>query len=71
MPQELIHLTTRKSTSRILMVLFLIMAAIWSYFVVTWYLANTFAENLPPSERDLDIARMAVSMAPDDPLVHW
>ncbi|HSE33566.1 MAG TPA: tetratricopeptide repeat protein [Pyrinomonadaceae bacterium] len=71
MPQELIHLTTRKSTIRILMVLFLTMAAIWSYFVVSWYLANTFAENLPPSERDLDIARMAVSMAPDDPLVHW
>ena len=71
MPQELIHLTTRKPVVRILMIVFLIIAAVWSYFVVNWYLGNTFAENLGPSERDLDIARMAVAMAPDDPLTHW
>jgi tetratricopeptide (TPR) repeat protein len=71
MPQELIHLTTRKSSVRILMILFLLIAGIWSYFVVNWYLGNTFAENLGAGERDLDIARMAVSMAPSDPLAHW
>lgn len=71
MPQELIHVTTRKPIVRILMIVFLIVAGIWSYFVVNWYLGNTFAENLGPGERDLDIARMAVSMAPADPLTHW
>ena len=71
MSQELIHLTSRKPAVRIVMILFLIVAAIWSYFVVGWYLGNSFAETLDPSDRDLDIARMAVSMAPDDPLTHW
>ena len=71
MPQELIHVTTRKPAVRILTIVFLLIAAIWSYLVVNWYLGNTFAESLGPSERDLDIARMAASMAPDDPLVHW
>lgn len=71
MPQELFHVTTRKPAVRILTIVFLLIAAIWSYLVVNWYLGNTFAENLGPSERDLDIARMAASMAPDDPLVHW
>ncbi len=71
MPQELIHLTSRKPVVRIAMILFLIVAAIWSYVVVSWYLGNTFAENVAQSDRDLDIARMAVSMAPDDPLTHW
>src|SRR5262245_46843024 len=71
MPQELIHLTTRRSVARISMILLLAVAAVWSYFVVNWYLGNTFADNLGPSDRDLDIARMAVAMAPDDPLTHW
>ena len=71
MPQELIHLTSQKPVVRILMILFLIVAAIWSYFVVSWYLGNSFADSLGPSDRDLEIARMAVSMAPDDPLTHW
>jgi tetratricopeptide (TPR) repeat protein len=71
MPQELIHLTSRKSAVRILMILFLIVAAIWSYFVVSWYLGNAFAESVVPGDHDLDIARMAVSMAPNDPLTHW
>ena len=53
------------------MIVMLIVAALWSYFVISWYLGNTFAENLDQSERDLDIARMAVGMAPDDPLTHW
>lgn len=53
------------------MILFLIAAGVWSYFVLSWYLGNTFAENLTPSDRDLEVARLAVSLAPDDPLAHW
>jgi len=53
------------------MIVLLVIAAIWSYFAVNWYLGNTFAENLSPSDRDIEIARMAVAMAPDDPLTHW
>lgn len=71
MPQELIHLSLRPRITRVLVILFLIAAGVWSYFVWSWYLGNTFAENLTPSDRDLEIARLAVSLAPNDPLAHW
>lgn len=71
MPQELIHLTTRRRTARVLMVLFLIASGVWCYFVLSWYLGNMFAENLNAGDRDLDVALMAKSLAPNDPLVHW
>ena len=34
-------------------------------------IGNTLAEYFNPTENNLDIAQMAVSMAPDDPLTHW
>lgn len=71
MPQELIQISVRKPPIKILLVLLLIVAGVWSYFVVRWYLGNTLAEYFNTAENNLDVARMAVSMAPDDPLTHW
>ncbi len=53
------------------MILLLIAAGVWSYFAVSWYLGNTFAEYFDMTESNFDVARRAVSMAPKDPLTHW
>lgn len=71
MPQELVQISVRKLPVKILLVLLLIVAGAWSYSVVRWYLGNTLAEYFNTAENNLEVARMAVSMAPSDPLTHW
>ena len=71
MPQELAQVSVRKVPVRIALILLLLVAGVWSYFVVRWYLGNTLAEYFNTAENNLNVAQMAVSMAPDDPLTHW
>jgi hypothetical protein len=71
MAQEVIHINVRKLPVRLLLLLLLVAAAFWSYFVLRWYTGNTLAEYFNPNENNIQIAQMAVSMAPDDPLTHW
>ena len=71
MPQELIQLNPRKIVVRLFLLLFLIAAGVWSYFVVRWYTGNTLAEYFNSSGNDMRVAEMARSLAPDDPLTHW
>lgn len=71
MPQELVHVTTRNLAMRVMMILFLIVAAVWCYFVLSWYIGNTLAENFNVDQRELEVARAAVNLAPNDPLAHW
>jgi tetratricopeptide (TPR) repeat protein len=71
MPQELIHISVRRLPVRLLLIVLLLVAGAWSYFVVRWYLGNTLAEYFNTSENSLQVAHMAASMAPDDPLTHW
>ena len=71
MPQELIHLNTRRVVIRLLLLVLLIAACVWSYFVVRWYIGNTLAEYFDPAGNNLQVAEMAASLAPDDPLTHW
>jgi len=71
MAQEIIHVSVRKPIVKIVLVLLLLLAGVWSYFVVRWYLGNTLAEYFNPTESNLNVAEMAASMAPDDPLTHW
>ena len=54
-----------------MLILLLIVACAWSYFVVRWYIGNTLAEYFNSAENNLEVARMAVAMAPKDPLTHW
>jgi tetratricopeptide (TPR) repeat protein len=70
MPQELIQLNAGKVFVRILLILLLLVAVAWSYFVVRWYIGNTLAEYFNPAESDLRVAQMAASLAPDDSLTH-
>src|SRR5215213_11349205 len=71
MPQELIQIRARNPLIKIMLILLLLVASVWSYFAVRWYLGNTFAEYSDPNVTTLDAARRAVVMAPNDPLTHW
>jgi Tetratricopeptide repeat len=71
MPQEVVHINVRRLPVRLLLLLLLLAAAFWSYSVLRWYIGNTLAEYFNPQENNIQIAQMAVSMAPDDPLTHW
>ncbi|HYK21672.1 MAG TPA: tetratricopeptide repeat protein [Pyrinomonadaceae bacterium] len=71
MPQEIVHVNVRNPLIKVLLILLLIAAGVWSYFVVRWYIGNTLAEYFNPGENSLETARMAASLAPNDPLTHW
>lgn len=71
MAQQIIHLDSNKLIVRIISVLLLLLAAFWAFFVVKWYIGNTLAEYFDPESSGPDIARRAVSLAPNDPLTHW
>ena len=71
MSQQLIHLDSRKRLIRIVSLLIIILAGVWAFFVVKWYIGNTLAEYFDAENNGADTARMAVSLAPNDPLTHW
>src|SRR4029079_14995458 len=71
MPQELIQVNARSRPTRIVLVLFLAIAALWSYYAFRWYLGNTLAEYFNTSENNLDLAKIAKNLAPSDPLTNW
>jgi hypothetical protein len=71
MAQDLIQLNTRRIVVRLFLLVLLIAAAAWSYFVIRWYTGNTLAEYFNSSGNDMRVAEMARSLAPDDPLTHW
>ena len=71
MPQELIQLDSRKLPTRIVSIIFLVIALVWSYYAFRWYLGNTLAEFFNPSDNNLQVAQMAETLSPKDPLTHW
>src|SRR6476469_7699835 len=71
MPQEIVHVSTRNIIVKLLLIVLLLVASVWSYSVVRWYIGNTLAEYFNPAENNLTVAQMAASMAPNDPLTHW
>ena len=71
MAHELIQINVRKPLVRIVLILLLIVAAAWSYYVVRWYLGNTLAEYFNTETNNVEAAQRAASMAPGDPLTHW
>ena len=71
MPGELVQVDVRKPVVRIVLILLLLGAVVWSYFAVRWFIGNTLAEYFNPAPTDLKVAQMAVDFAPNDPLTHW
>jgi hypothetical protein len=60
------------SGSRWLLLLPALLAILGAWFAVRWYVGDTVAEYAPAVEEGgIDMARMAVRWAPDDPLTHW
>jgi len=71
MASDLIQINVRNPLVRVVLILFLIVGVVWSYFVVRWYMGNTFAEYFNTETNNVEAAQRAVSMAPDDPLTRW
>ena len=71
MPNELIQVRVGHPLIKLLLMLLLLVAGVWSYFAVSWYVGDTFAEYSDPNATTVDVARRAVGMAPNDPLTHW
>ena len=71
MPGELIQVNVRNPVVRIVLLLLLLGAAVWSYFAVRWYIGNTMAEYFNAAQSNLQVAEAAVAFAPNDPLTHW
>jgi len=71
MSRELIQLDARKRPTRISLILLITVAVLWSFYSVRWYAGNTMAEYFNTDENNLDLARTAVTLAPNDPLTHW
>ena len=71
MAQELIQINVRNPVVRVVLILLLLVAGVWSYYVVRWYLGNTLAEYFNTETNSIEAAQRAASMAPGDPLTHW
>src|ERR1044072_4748356 len=71
MSQETIKINIRSPLLKVVMLVLLIVAGAWSYFVVRWYLGNTLAEYFNTDLNSLSIAQRAAGLAPNDPLTHW
>lgn len=70
MPDQLMEFKANAPVKAI-MTLTVLLALFASWFVVRWYVGNTIAEYFHPEEHRLETARMAVNLAPNDPLPHW
>jgi len=71
MPQELIQLDANKRSIRIALIVLIVFATLWSYFAFRWYLGNTMAEYFNTGQNNLDLAKVAHNLAPNDPLTNW
>lgn len=71
MADELIQLDARRPVTRALLILLLIVTTVWSYYAFRWYLGNTLAEYFNADENNLEMAQLAQTLAPNDPLANW
>jgi tetratricopeptide (TPR) repeat protein len=71
MPQEIAQISVRNPAVKVVLILVLLVAVVWSYFAVRWYIGNTLAEYFNPAQNNMRVADMAVEFAPNDPLTHW
>ena len=71
MAQELIQVDTRKLSVRIVFILVIAIAAMWSYYAFRWFFGNTMAEYFNTGQNNLQLAEIAHSLSPNDPLTNW
>ena len=56
MTKDLIQIKTGKTAVRIVLLVLLLLAFVWSFFVIRWYLGNTLAEYFNPAENSIDVS---------------
>src|SRR6478672_2145601 len=71
MAQELIQVNTRKLPVRVIFVLVIAVATAWSYYAFRWFFGNTMAEYFNTGQNNLQLAEIAHSLSPNDPLTNW
>jgi tetratricopeptide (TPR) repeat protein len=71
MAQELIQVDARKLPVRIVFVVVIAMATVWSYYAFRWFFGNTMAEYFNTGQNNLQLAQIAHSLSPNDPLTNW
>lgn len=71
MPHDLIQINTRNRTVRIAFVVLIAIASVWSVYAFRWYIGNTMAEYFNTGPNDLELAQVARTLSPKDPLTHW
>lgn len=70
-PDQLKLITVRQPLLRMLLVVPVILALLFSWYAVRWYLGNFVAEFAPRMEEgQLEAAQAAMRLAPDDPWTH-
>jgi tetratricopeptide (TPR) repeat protein len=70
-PEQIIYIDSRKALPRVSAIALIVLSLVWSVFLVRWYLGNTLAEYFNPDANGAEMARLAVSLAPNDPLTRW
>src|SRR4029078_12012097 len=71
MGQELLQVDTRKLPVRIVFVLIIAVATVWSYYAFRWFFGNTMAEYFNTGQNNLKLAQIAQTLSPNDPLTNW
>ena len=71
MPQELIQIDASKRVIRIGFILIIAVAMVWTYYAFRWYFGNTMAEYFNTGENNLQLAQIANTLAPNDPITNW
>src|SRR5262245_29384209 len=71
MPQELIQVNASKPTVRITFVLVIALAAVGTFYAFRWFFGNTMAEYFNTGDSNLQLAEIARTLSPNDPLTNW
>ena len=71
MPHDLIQIDARKRIIRIAFILIIAIATLWTYYAFRWFFGNTMAEYFNTGENNLQLAQIAQTLAPNDPLTNW
>jgi len=71
MAQELIQVDARKLPVRIVFVLVIVLAMVWTGYAFRWFFGNTMAEYFNTGQNNLQLAEIARLLAPNDPLTNW
>jgi tetratricopeptide (TPR) repeat protein len=71
MAQELIQVDARKLPVRIVCVVVIAIATVSSCYAFRWFFGNTMAEYFNTGQNNLQLAQIAHSLSPNDPLTNW